>query len=257
MPPFPGLRRFPQGLGFRQWTGNDSKALMKVSAPHFHEFSSIISSVLFIVQIYLAAISGYVEEDMVKCVAALLDFSYLARRNSHDLDSLDAMEEALQRFHQYRTVFEEAGVRPNGFSLPRQHALVHYRWGIMNFGSPNGLCSSITESRHITAVKRPWRASSRRNPILEILRRNTRLSKLGAARVEFARRGMLRGTILSHAYHAAGLDPTQDAEEQEDERFREEAEAAAHQGNVADSLVSLSGTPSRCFVFLLNYANTS
>ncbi|KIM59464.1 hypothetical protein SCLCIDRAFT_92590, partial [Scleroderma citrinum Foug A] len=30
VPPFPGLRRFPQGRKFKQWTGDDSKALMKV-----------------------------------------------------------------------------------------------------------------------------------------------------------------------------------------------------------------------------------
>ena len=29
-PGFSGLRRFPQGRGFTQWTGDDSKALMKV-----------------------------------------------------------------------------------------------------------------------------------------------------------------------------------------------------------------------------------
>jgi hypothetical protein len=29
-PPFPGLRRFPHGRRFKQWTGDDSKALMKV-----------------------------------------------------------------------------------------------------------------------------------------------------------------------------------------------------------------------------------
>jgi hypothetical protein len=29
-PPFSNLRRFPEGRGFKQWTGNDSKALMKV-----------------------------------------------------------------------------------------------------------------------------------------------------------------------------------------------------------------------------------
>jgi len=28
--PFAGLRQFPQGRGFKQWTGDDSKALMKV-----------------------------------------------------------------------------------------------------------------------------------------------------------------------------------------------------------------------------------
>ena len=31
-PPFSGLRRFPEGRGFKQWTGDDSKALMKVSS---------------------------------------------------------------------------------------------------------------------------------------------------------------------------------------------------------------------------------
>ena len=31
VPPFSGLRRFPEGRGFKQWTGDDSKALMKVS----------------------------------------------------------------------------------------------------------------------------------------------------------------------------------------------------------------------------------
>jgi hypothetical protein len=30
VPPFSRLRRFPQGRGFEQWTGDDSKALMKV-----------------------------------------------------------------------------------------------------------------------------------------------------------------------------------------------------------------------------------
>jgi hypothetical protein len=30
VPPFGGLRRFPEGRGFKQWTGDDSKALMKV-----------------------------------------------------------------------------------------------------------------------------------------------------------------------------------------------------------------------------------
>ena len=29
-PSFAGLRCFPQGRGFKQWTGDDSKALMKV-----------------------------------------------------------------------------------------------------------------------------------------------------------------------------------------------------------------------------------
>jgi hypothetical protein len=34
MPDFPNLRRFPQGRNFKQWTGNHSKALMKVNTMH-------------------------------------------------------------------------------------------------------------------------------------------------------------------------------------------------------------------------------
>ena len=30
VPPFPGLRRFPEGRNFKQWTGDDTKGLMKV-----------------------------------------------------------------------------------------------------------------------------------------------------------------------------------------------------------------------------------
>ena len=37
-PPFTGLRRFPEGRGFNQWTGDDSKALMKVSAMLLKEY---------------------------------------------------------------------------------------------------------------------------------------------------------------------------------------------------------------------------
>ncbi len=111
--------------------------------------------------------------------------------------TLEQMDNALQRFLQYRPVFEEHGIRLDGFSLPRQHSLFHYILAIQLFGSPNGLCSSITESKHIPVVKKPWRASSKNYPLLEILQRNVRLSKISAARIDFAHRGMLRGDVLT------------------------------------------------------------
>lgn len=43
-PAFPGLRRFPHGRHFKQWTGNDSKALMKVS----NIFTVTISFLMFV-----------------------------------------------------------------------------------------------------------------------------------------------------------------------------------------------------------------
>jgi hypothetical protein len=134
---------------------------------------------------------------MVQAMRAFLEFCYIARRDIHDTNSLSALDDALQRFHLYREIFRTEGVRPDGFNLPRQHSLIHYAKLIRAFGAPNGLCSSITESKHIKAVKEPWRRSSRFEALKQMLLTNQRLEKLGAARVDFAERGMLHGTCLS------------------------------------------------------------
>jgi hypothetical protein len=134
---------------------------------------------------------------MVRALRAFLEFCYIARREVHDTESLQALKDALDRFHHYREIFMTTGVRPNGFNLPRQHSLVHYFKLIRAFGAPNGLCSSITESRHITAIKEPWRRSNRYNALGQMLLTNQRLDKLAASRVDFKARGMLNDTLLS------------------------------------------------------------
>ncbi|KAG1878456.1 hypothetical protein C8R48DRAFT_804965 [Suillus tomentosus] len=180
--PFSGLRQFPQGRGFKQWTGDDSKALMKV---------------------YLPAIEGHVPTDTVRAFRALLEFCYLVRRNIITEDVLVEIEDALSRFHHYREIFKTSGTIPT-FSLPRQHSLKHYIQNIRLFAAPNGLCSSITENKHIKAVKEPWRRSSRFRALGQMLLINQQLDKISAARVEFTRRGMLAGTCLSAAMNALG-----------------------------------------------------
>ncbi|KZT03381.1 uncharacterized protein LAESUDRAFT_738265 [Laetiporus sulphureus 93-53] len=175
VPPFSGLRRFPEGRGFKQWTGDDSKALMKV---------------------WLPAIADYVPRDMVRAIRAFLEFCYIARCDTHNPRTVQALDDSLKQFHQYRTIFQTTGVRPNGFSLPRQHSLVHYMPLIWLYGAPNGLCSSITESMHIRAVKKPWRRSSRWKALGQMLLTNQRLNKLAASRVDFESRGMLEGSCL-------------------------------------------------------------
>ena len=128
---------------------------------------------------------------MVQCIAAFLDACYLVCRADINEDTIDALQKAIGRFHEMRETFRVHGVRPKGFSLPRQHSLSHYPHQICEFGAPAGLCSSITESRHITAVKRPWRRSNRHNALGQMLVINQRLDKLKAARNEFEHRGLL------------------------------------------------------------------
>jgi hypothetical protein len=145
-----------------------------------------------------------VPSEMIHAFRAFLDFCYLVRRDMIDDDTLGLIQETLDRFHRYREIFQVLRVRPNGFSLPRQHSLSHYHHLIRLFGAPNGLCSSITESKHIKAVKEPWRRSNRCNPLGQILATNQRLDKLAAARSDFETRKMLEGMVLTDACERAG-----------------------------------------------------
>ncbi|KAJ6610872.1 hypothetical protein B0H10DRAFT_2193179 [Mycena sp. CBHHK59/15] len=173
---FPCLRRFKQGRRFKQWTGDDSKALMKV---------------------YLPAIKGLVPPTIVEAISTFLDFCYLVRRADFEESTLDAVDAAVKKYHVHREIFRELDVRPDRFSLPRQHSMTHYRVNIEDFGAPGGVCSSITESCHITAVKKPWRRSSRYEALSQMLLTNQRLDKLAAARSDFVERGMVPPNFIA------------------------------------------------------------
>ncbi|KAI6026454.1 hypothetical protein BKA83DRAFT_4124138 [Pisolithus microcarpus] len=83
--PFPGLRRFPKGCHFKQWTGDNSKALMKV---------------------YLLAIEGHVPQAVVCTFHAFLEFCYLVCKSVITESDLDLINDTLDHFHHYREVFK-------------------------------------------------------------------------------------------------------------------------------------------------------
>ncbi|KAJ7115096.1 hypothetical protein C8R43DRAFT_902897 [Mycena crocata] len=224
VPPFPGLRRFPEGRGFKQWTGDDSKALMKV---------------------YLPAIEGHVPAQMLRAISAFLDFCYLVRRNVVDEATLTAIDAAVARYHHERTIFVDSGICPNGFCLPRQHSLTHYRYLIQEFGAPNGLCSSITESKHIKAVKQPWRRSSRYEALLQMLTINDRLDKLAAARVDFVDRGMMAGPSARALAVPAAVPPAGNEDDDDDGGASDDRQILGE--------VTLAMTPSKCPCFAHTY----
>ena len=147
--------------------------------------------------------------DMIRAFRAFIDFYYLVRKDSITEDTLDKIRNAVSRFHHFRQIFQSEGVRakgPRGISLPRQHSLMHYVELIRDHASPNGLCTSITESKHITAVRKPYRRSSRYNALQQIITTNERLDKLARARADFTERGMLHGSCLLAALERASQD---------------------------------------------------
>ncbi|KAJ7138132.1 hypothetical protein C8R44DRAFT_828463 [Mycena epipterygia] len=190
VPEFPGLCRFPDGRDFSQWMGNDLKALMKI---------------------YLGAIAGYLPWDMIKAISAFMEFCYLVHCNAISAPDLMRIQDALNCFHHYRQIFIECGVCVD-ISLPCQHSLIHYIHSIQFFGLPNGLCSSITESKHIKAVKEPWQHSSHFNVLSQMLVSLARLDKIAALKAVLTVRSMLTGTMSSYtAQVLAGKQPQVDA----------------------------------------------
>ncbi|KAL4078065.1 hypothetical protein J3A83DRAFT_4476852 [Scleroderma citrinum] len=161
--PFVGLHRFPEGCHFKQWTGNDLKALMKV---------------------YLPAIEGHVPIKIMQTFHALLEFTYLACHNVITEDTLAAIQDTIRHFHEYWEIFHQSGM-VSTFSLPCQHAMKHYLDLIHLFRTPNGLCTSITESKHINAVKDPYWWTNCNKPLGQMLIINQCLDKLAASQRDF------------------------------------------------------------------------
>ncbi|KAG2055893.1 hypothetical protein BDR06DRAFT_981633 [Suillus hirtellus] len=83
--PFTGLQHFPDGRGFKQWTGDDSKALMKV---------------------YIPAIKDHVPEDITCAFSMCLDFCYLVQCKALTENNLVQLQEVLECFHEYREIFK-------------------------------------------------------------------------------------------------------------------------------------------------------
>ena len=130
-------------------------------------------------QVYLPAIAGHVPVQMVRAISSFMEFCYLVHHNIITEDDILAINTAVAKFHVERSIFDD--VCPNGYSLPRHHSLVHYTFLIQEFGAPNGLCSLITESKHIKAVKEPWQRSSHYEALGQMLVTNQCLDKLAAA----------------------------------------------------------------------------
>ncbi|KAI6016033.1 hypothetical protein BKA83DRAFT_4129081 [Pisolithus microcarpus] len=154
---------FPSGVSFKQWMGDDLKALMKV---------------------YLPVTEGHVPKEIIHTFHALLEFFFLIWQNVLTEKDLCNLNDVLARFYQYCEVFKTMGT-VSSFSLPQQHAMKHYRQLIQLFGAPNGLCSSITKSKHMKAVKKPYWHTNKYHALGQMLLINQQLDELAASQADF------------------------------------------------------------------------
>ena len=131
---------------------------------------------------------------MIRAISSFMEFCYLVCHYVLNDNDLGAIDSAVADFHHDHIAFNK--ICPDGYSLPHQHSLVHYRFLIQEFGAPNELCSSITELKHIKAVKEPWCHSSHFEALGQMLVTNQWLDKLTAAHVKFQAQGMLSASYF-------------------------------------------------------------
>ena len=149
--PFQARLEFP-AMDQKQFKGTYERFLQLSHLPANHWC-------LLYPQVWMSAIEGFIPHDVVRCFYTYLDFCYITHMSVFTQSTLNQLNNTLEHFHKYCAIFQQPGIwepTPSGLSLPHQHAMVHYQQHIKNFGTPNGLCSSITESKHIIAIKQPW-----------------------------------------------------------------------------------------------------
>ncbi|KAH9980440.1 hypothetical protein BJV74DRAFT_879340 [Russula compacta] len=138
--------------------------------------------------VFLATIAGYIPSAMVQSITSFMDACYIAHCNAITAPALEHFHKSVEKFHECM----------DSISLPCQHALKHFYNSIHLFGSPNGLCSSITESKHIKAVKEPWRQSSQYQALIQMLQIIVQMEKMTVLHRIFSDCGMLIGTTSSY-----------------------------------------------------------
>ncbi|KAG1763526.1 hypothetical protein EDD22DRAFT_979343 [Suillus occidentalis] len=147
MTSYSGLRHFKKGISKRkQWTGADYRELQRV---------------------FLGVIAGAVDNKVLTAVRGVLDFIYYAQYRTHTDETLAHMHAALTSFHASKHIFIDLGVREH-FNIPKIHSMIHYINAIRFLGTADGFNTELPERLHIDFAKRAYRASNRRDYVMQM-----------------------------------------------------------------------------------------
>lgn len=121
-----------------------------------------ICRILLGVVIDLGLPDGRSPARLIKTIRALLDFVYLAQYPLHNDASLDALESALDEFHQNKSILVDLGIRAN-FNITKLHFLRHYRMLIERLGAADNFNTEFTERLHIDFAKDAYQSTNKKD----------------------------------------------------------------------------------------------
>ena len=147
MPGYPGLRHFNNGISFvSQWTGREHKEMQRI---------------------FVGLLIGAVQPAALRTAVAVIDFIYYSQLQVHTSKTLEALQRALQSFHENKNLFVSEGIRAH-FNIPKIHSMVHYFAAVQSRGSLDGYNTESPERLHIDYAKEAYRASNKRDYVQQM-----------------------------------------------------------------------------------------
>ena len=147
------VHTLPPCFGLRHFKGGWSR-LSQISGKEQKDMTSIL----------LGCLVGKVPSEVLVCYRALLDFIYIVQYPTHNDESLQYLEDALDLFHEHKQVLIDIGVHDH-LDIPKLHSMVHYMELIKNFGTTDNYNTEMFKRFHIDMAKEGWWASNFRNEV--------------------------------------------------------------------------------------------
>ncbi|KAG2363976.1 hypothetical protein BDR07DRAFT_1218649, partial [Suillus spraguei] len=119
--------------------------------------------------VFMGVLAGTVQPKVAQAAHAILDFIYYAQFHSHTSQSLNALQSALNDFHEHKSIFIDLGAHRD-FNIPKLHAMVHYVESIKSQGSADGFNTEFPERLHIDFAKDAYHATNQKDYVAQMTR---------------------------------------------------------------------------------------
>ena len=153
LPPNHGIRMFRKGI----------TSLSRVSGAEHKQICTFMIGIVTDIRLP----NGASNADLLTAVRSMLDFLYQAEYPIHSDLTLDALDKALETFHQAKAVLITLGIRDH-FNFPKLHHLCHYTSPIKYFGTLDNCNTETTERLHIDFAKDAYRATNRKDEFAQM-----------------------------------------------------------------------------------------
>ncbi|KAJ7756682.1 hypothetical protein B0H16DRAFT_1662562 [Mycena metata] len=147
-------RRLPPNHNIRLFMSGISD-LSRVTGKEHDQISRFLLGIIIDIRLPNNLASGR----LIAAVRGVLDFVHLAQYPMHTSETLALLSDALDRFHENKSIFVDLGVRDN-FNLPKLHYCRHYILYIKGFGTTDNYNTEYTERLHIDLAKDAYRSTN-------------------------------------------------------------------------------------------------